>query len=391
MKNLWRLLSISIFIIISFFCVDLSLALEPPKRITTVETQEDIDPFTVVLYGYSDYYHPYKKFRLKSGTRMLKIPTIKFAPRSIGLGSKVGVLFNLPNYRSTPNFRKVESGHYGAAPFKRITYSKPRLFKKKWYVGSLIIHRKDVGDFLGVSLHDHFYAVPEDVQNTSTIYHKIHSIAQSYTKNSQADWAHLRIVPGGKGSVSWPHGHPNPKDIRVTIKGQNGAVRILPQGSQTAYLFSSLKIGQVASIKMEYVGPFDKSAYQPYKEPPTHKAPPAPKKENTVEMIKGVPEFKGQPDVQPKGIKARTIPEIAGMWKSNINRIYHIGQDGLNFEWGVEGVDERGHGRIDGHNLLATWEGPNGHGGAKGVIVDFKGERRAIRIKWNNGVVFFRK
>lgn len=82
---------------------------------------------------------------------------------------------------------------------------------------------------------------------------------------------------------------------------------------------------------------------------------------------------------------------ISGEWHSNIGRIYLITQEGRHFNWRVGRTEERGEGTIEGKRLSASWQGPRGKGRATGTIVRISPDGRVLRIRWSNGVVFYRE
>jgi hypothetical protein len=90
---------------------------------------------------------------------------------------------------------------------------------------------------------------------------------------------------------------------------------------------------------------------------------------------------------EPSGGSA-IVPNISGTWSSNIGVTYEITQSGTGFTWFVARLNQNARGTIDGPNVSATWDG--GAGSATGRITAFDINGRAIKIEWNNGVIFQR-
>lgn len=83
------------------------------------------------------------------------------------------------------------------------------------------------------------------------------------------------------------------------------------------------------------------------------------------------------------------LADISGRWNSNIGFVYDIQQSGDSFKWQViSPISEQGHGTINGNKAHAEWNGDNGSGSGSATI-EYSGER-AVKISWNNGVVFTR-
>jgi hypothetical protein len=86
---------------------------------------------------------------------------------------------------------------------------------------------------------------------------------------------------------------------------------------------------------------------------------------------------------------APSVISLAGQWKSALGLIYNITQQGSQFAWTVVNSDEKGQGTITGGDVSASWKGLLGSGSSSGKItVDSSG--KAVEIKWNNGVRFYR-
>lgn len=80
---------------------------------------------------------------------------------------------------------------------------------------------------------------------------------------------------------------------------------------------------------------------------------------------------------------------IAGLWGSNIGLHYDISQNGNHFTWKVIGKQQTASGTLTGNSVSAAWSGGGPPGSATGTIVAVNGNA-ASKIKWSNGVVFYR-
>jgi hypothetical protein len=80
--------------------------------------------------------------------------------------------------------------------------------------------------------------------------------------------------------------------------------------------------------------------------------------------------------------------DISGRWKSSTGLTYEITQTGNTFEWSVVEGREKAKGTIDGKNVSAVWN--NGANSAKGTITSQETNGKALKIQWDNGVVFER-
>jgi hypothetical protein len=95
------------------------------------------------------------------------------------------------------------------------------------------------------------------------------------------------------------------------------------------------------------------------------------------------------------GPEARRRPaesiDIGGEWHSNVPGAFLVKQEGEKFTW--EGIDLRqtGRGSIAGRRLEASWEGAPKSGRAEGEVVEATDEGWAFRIRWSNGMEFFRE
>lgn len=82
--------------------------------------------------------------------------------------------------------------------------------------------------------------------------------------------------------------------------------------------------------------------------------------------------------------------DISGRWNSNIGFVYDIQQSEGSFVWQViSPIVEQGQGTINGNEVYAEWNGDNGSGSGSAMI-EYSGER-AVKISWDNGVIFTRE
>jgi len=88
-------------------------------------------------------------------------------------------------------------------------------------------------------------------------------------------------------------------------------------------------------------------------------------------------------------VPRQPVADINGLWKSNIGKTYEIRQAGDTFTWKVLGGDQTADGTINGRDISATWVEARTQRSAAGAII-LDPSRRAVRIEWTNGVVFFR-
>jgi hypothetical protein len=81
--------------------------------------------------------------------------------------------------------------------------------------------------------------------------------------------------------------------------------------------------------------------------------------------------------------------DISGTWRGFQNYSYSIQQDGGNFTWTVGELQETATGTIEGDSVRAEWHNPRWSGSGSGTVERDAGGR-AVRISWDNGVVFTR-
>ncbi|MBU1209218.1 MAG: hypothetical protein KKH04_20205 [Proteobacteria bacterium] len=151
---------IPLFSVVLFFSI-LARAQTAPERQSKV--QGDVDPYQVTLYRNINYSDPIMSWKLTPGMRMLKVPVVNKIPFSIFLGLKVGVLL-FPDNNFSSKLQGVSSYEvkFGASnepskkyliPYFRFNNSTPQMYESATFTQCLlIIHRKDIGDFLGVYL-----------------------------------------------------------------------------------------------------------------------------------------------------------------------------------------------------------------------------------------------
>ncbi len=400
MKRVRRFCFVTLFAFLILLSSILSQAQTGPER--TVKVQGEADPYVVTLYRDINYATPIGTWKLPPGMRMLKIPQLGKRFNSIFLGSKVGaVIFPDANFISWLQGFSGEIIKFGSyneptdpylIPYWRRPGSTPKMFTKYYPHDpcSLIIHRKDIGDFLGVYLESgknfgQFYPLPEKARESANIYYKI----------PQGGPFTLVLIPGGVGTMSlYPSlTPPNPNNIAVTITTPGGATVKIPEPNSKAFKWDLTKHGvqQISSLMIQYKGPFDEQAYLPLK---AHRAPPAPPPPVSVAPVIQGPEpiMKG-PAMLPPGAGQLTVskvPDVSGQWGSTIGQVYQITQAGVRFEWTVKNRDERGSGLLNGTNVSASWVGPQGRGSAQGKITGIDRSGKATQIDWNNGVRFHR-
>lgn len=275
-----------------------STAISQPVPERDYFSAQDADPFEVSLYADKDYKNLIGTWKLSPGMRMLKIPNITKKPESIFLGSKVAAyLFFRSDFSAYIQMRQSGGGdiNYIHMRYVGLQNSSPLitgipagqtggLSSQPPPSGfSLVIHRKDVPDILGVYLvpretsfagsgvRARFYSLPDAANDIASVYNKLPHGGPFL----------LELVPGGKQVLAWSAKggvHPNANDIEITVDFSNGASAQLPgatSGSPPAsWDLGKISNGQISSIKMRYTGP---AKFQHYsqQEPSRHRAPPA--------------------------------------------------------------------------------------------------------------------
>lgn len=397
-------------LLIPFFCL-ISHFSVPAHAVVQGET----DPYSVTLYEGKNYEKPFSTWKLAPGMRMLKIPTIGRFPGSILMGSSVSVvLFYDWHFRSKFHVI-VECGRregstcinpvFNLVPFVTFRSSSPLMFPHPKYYPyplrySIIIHRKDIGDWLGVGLQCgdtyrysrsssyQFYPLPEKASEKAIIYSKIpYGNKCPYT---------LTIMPGsGCYGLSQPNKHPNQNDVEVTATGAEGNTHKFPDPNDTecklilqGYKLQKYSINQPSSLKIVYKGPFDQASYV-YSARVS--APTAP---NVAKVDKQPPQRTIASTGRQVASTAKSalikIYNVSGPWNSNIGLKYTITQQQNTFQWTVANSTEKGKGTLSGYDISASWQGPQGGGSTQGKIAIVDASGKATKIIWNNGVQFFR-
>lgn len=366
------------------------------------------DPYSVTLYEEKNYAKPFGTWKLAPGMRMLKLPTIGRPCGSILVGSSVSVVLFHDWHFSSKFHVRVGCGRmegstcinpvFSLVPLMTFQSTSPLMFPNPKYYPyplrySIIIHRKDIGDWLGVGLQRgkspnewpiasyQFYPLPEKASERAIIYPKIPSgTGDPYT---------LDIMPGGIGQYGPWGSSPNLREIDVTVTATSGGDKKFPIPSSTSgrYELKEYGISQPSSLKIVYKGPFNESAY---KYSAHVSAPTAPTTAKVATPTAQVPIASTRKQVASTAkVAPITIYNVSGQWKSSINLIYNITQQQNNFQWTVANSTEKGKGTLSGYNISASWQGPQGGGSTQGKItVDAKGN--PTKIIWNNGVQFYR-
>jgi hypothetical protein len=96
-------------------------------------------------------------------------------------------------------------------------------------------------------------------------------------------------------------------------------------------------------------------------------------------------------DETRRSLKAVSLPDLSGKWKSNLGFSYSVVQKGKEFSWSSSDAHyQNGIGSVAGTKLNVSWTGLSGSGLLEGVILDMLPNGKAMLVQWNNGVVFFR-
>ena len=398
------------FIMTLFFCLVLSISISTeaqtgPDRGEPPKVQGEIDPYEVTLYRQGSYVNPIKTWKLSPGMRMMKISNIGDNPNSILLGSKIGaLLFPAEDFNARLGSAFVYQSPY---PYMRVAYSTPLL----QYTGqSLIIHRKDISDFLGVYLRSgysgtstgRFYPLPLEGSESAIIYQKIPHGGPFI----------LEFIHGGAAKDMAMLPSPNPPsiyDMAVTITSDNGVTLTLPDPKINVYPYflAQYKVGQISSMKIQYKGPFTAQAYLDVhlkaQRAPAAPDPPSSSQASATAQALMMAKRANNPPSPSQGstagqaltvVRAPSVPiplpDISGKWNSNIGIIYNITQQADHFSWTVTNISERGEGVVKGDALTASWKGSQGSGSSQGKITATDAKGRATKIDWNNGVRFYR-
>lgn len=431
-----------LMLFILFICLIINFSVPAfAQRTAEAAVPGESDPYEVTLYRQKDYAEPIGTWKLAPGMRMLKIPKIDKVPLSIFLGSAVSALL-FPGYDFSSSHRGLRSydiGLFGQTnqvyyliPYYKFKTSSPLMYQKDVPQScSLIINRKDIGDWLGVSLMNgvddnvefsqatsQFYPLPEKASQREIIYSKIPFGYGPYT---------LCMEPGGNYSFAkgLAGSHPNLNDIEVAVTDVSGGSTVKfpdPNNVDAKYGLKKYGIGQISSLKIQYKGPFDQSAYivptsvrvvaptAPDSPPPAATGPQGaqgtpggPKKKVAVTA----PDSPPPAAIGPQGAQGTlespqkkvasttqvapvTIPNVSGQWKSSIGLTYNITQQQDRFQWTVANSNEKGEGTIKGNDLSASWKGQQGAGSSAGKITAADSTGMATQIEWKNGVRFYR-
>ncbi len=277
MKSLVRSSFTSFWIfVILFFCMSADSRAQPER---TVKVQGEADPYEVTLYQASNYANPIMSLKIPPGNRMLKVPNLDKIPLSVLLGSKVGVVlfpnvdlssktYRMSSYTDDGSGSKVNPKFYLLGYF-RFKGSTPDTGMGSVIQGpcSLIIHRKDISDYLGLYLESitsnelgqsgswgQFYPLPDDANNSTIIYHKI----------PKGDRFKLQYMAGGLGAQSlFPSTTPPyPENMAVTITSPHTTLKLPEPKPQTIeWQLDKHGIAQISSITVQYKGPFQGDAY----------------------------------------------------------------------------------------------------------------------------------
>jgi hypothetical protein len=398
-----------LILLITFLClmVNFPIPVRAQDRTPGPVIQGSTDPYEVTLYEEKDYGKPIGTWKLAPGMRLLKVPTISKVPQSILVGSSVGVLlFYNWNFSSsfhvttgeTVYFGKESDYKYSLIPWSKFQNSSPLMFPNPKYIPnrcSLIIHRKDIKDWLGAELQTgispngdksasyQFYPLPEKASEKVIFYPKIPSDKGPYI---------LGLVPGETIGFSWPYGHPNLNDIEVTGTGAYGGTFKFPDPNdpdhKASYELNKYGISQPSSLKIEYKGPFNESAYVYAARAVAPTAPNVAKA--GTQIPQGYPAGPGKQEVPAAKVGPAAIFNVSGQWKNSLGWVYNITQQQGVFQWTVMNSSEKGNGTLMGYDLSVSWQGPQGSGSAQGKIIEVDANGTATKILWSNGVQFIR-
>ena len=93
--------------------------------------------------------------------------------------------------------------------------------------------------------------------------------------------------------------------------------------------------------------------------------------------------------IQALPLQPRAV-DVSGTWKGPLGMTYQFTQNNVQFTWVVAATGEKGNGTLNGMAVAAKWASLLNSGSAKGKIAAVDANGRAIRIEWDNGVVFSR-
>jgi hypothetical protein len=258
--------SLVILSLLFILCMSISSkAQTSPER--DIKALGEIDPYEVTIYSDYKYINPIGKWKIQYGMRMLKVPKLDNVPRSIHVGSKVGVIF-FPNKDFYSNLREVSAykENFGSdyktptkfylVPYFEFKTSNPAIsyksYEKVFKPCSLIIHRMDIQDILGVYLESgnnrgQFYPLPENANDSAIIYYNVLNGGPFV----------LNIIHTGKIYHWSPTSHTKQWNIQITVKSVQGIERKIPGPNDQTGVFDLNKLGiyKISSLKLEYKGP----------------------------------------------------------------------------------------------------------------------------------------
>ena len=93
--------------------------------------------------------------------------------------------------------------------------------------------------------------------------------------------------------------------------------------------------------------------------------------------------------IQALPLQPRAV-DVSGTWKGPSGVTYQITQNDVQFTWVVAATGEKGAGTLNGMAIGAKWSSLLSSGSGNGKIIAVDANGRAIRIEWDNGVVFLR-
>lgn len=111
--------------------------------------------------------------------------------------------------------------------------------------------------------------------------------------------------------------------------------------------------------------------------------------DNKVVLFRNVKVKKPGDTVPPDQVDLKA-PDVAGTWKSSIGLEYVFMQNNNQFTWQVKQHSENGQGAIKGKKIQASWSGDKGNGSGSAEITKVDSNNKALEIRWNSGVIFFR-
>ncbi|MCU0592944.1 MAG: hypothetical protein MUC57_15905 [Desulfobacterales bacterium] len=383
---------------------------QAPQRTEVIPGQ--MDPFSVTLFRNPDYSVPIGTWKLAPGMRLLKVPSVKAVPRSVLVGAKVSVLlFPSRDFSSTQpvwNAQQKVFVEYDSylIPFFRFRTSSAKMFPEKkagepetvltGQMGaelkeiptktvaprvdcSIVIHRRDIDDMVGVSLEStnpatpckRFYPLAERAADQAIVYEAIPARGPFI----------LTVFAGGSGQMTlYPStSPPNPNNLLVTIFTPYMTLELPEKNAETArFDLRALGIeGDISRMKIRYIGPLDPADYSEAK---SMRAPGA--QDIQAQMLKPLPA------PVAAGSSGKEPVSLAGTWQSNVGAEYVFSQSGAAFTWTAASLGQQGSGTIAGMKVTTQMAG----GGVfNGQVIEVDPAGAARRIDWENGVIIFRQ